>query len=736
MTGCPITRPTTRRGFLRTLAVGAAGLAFAADVRATAAAATFQPDLMLALDAAGRVRLTVRKVEMGQGAHAGLRAILAEELDLEPGRIELAQATSDPKFGQILTGGSFTAAGGWATLRLVGATARLMLVRAAAARWNEAPGRLATDGGAVLHPDGRRLPYGDLVADAARQPRPAPDAVRPKERGRHRIVGTGAGGVSPYHTEIVRGAARYGIDARLPGMLYASIERSPVIGGRAGGVDDAAARRVPGVVDVIALPGTAWPSQDHVRAGVAVLAENSWAAQRGRAALEVRWEDGPHQAFDSAAEMAEMVALCGTPGLPCRLEGSARDAAAAPPGARTAAAIYTFPYLAHAPMEPPNALAWVRDGFAEVWTGTQRQRRLHDALVRELGLPADGVLVHAPLLGGGFGRRLEVDYGLEAALLSRAAGRPVQVLWTREDDLTRGLYRPASAHRLTGWLDGAGMIGGHVHRTAAQSVFAQQEPGMMRPDGGDWTVGIPMATYGYAAANLAFEHHPMPARVPVAWWRGTASTTVQVAQECFMDELAALAGADPLEFRLRHLPPGRVSRAGYTEGEVVTFEADLMRRVLAAAAQAGGWGAPAPDGALGIACGLYDCPATYTACVAEVALRDGRPRVTRLVVATDCGLAVTPDVVRAQLVGGAVFALGSVFGQSIDFAGGRVRQRSFGDFPLPALADMPEIVPLVLESDRPPSGIGEPCIPVVTAAVMNAVSSATGRRVRSLPLGA
>ncbi|HYC03732.1 MAG TPA: molybdopterin cofactor-binding domain-containing protein [Azospirillaceae bacterium] len=728
-----LTHPT-RRGFLRTIALGTGGLLLAPDLLALPPqAAEFNPHLLLMLDSSGRIRLTLRKVEMGQGAHAGLRALVAGELDVPPERIELVQSTSDPKFGQILTGGSFTLAGGWLAFRPAIATARLLLLRAAAARWNAPVETLSTASGTVLHPDGRGLPYAELVADAARLPVPKPEEATPRPLSAHKPLGREAS--YPYHAAIVRGRAAYGIDQRLPGMLYASLERSPVIGGSIAMVDAEAAKRVPGVVDVVTLPGNAWPSQDHVRAAVAVLAENGWAAQRGRAALTIEWTDGPHGTFDSAAEQAEMATRCDAPGLPCRREGDTARATAAPRGMKSLEALYRFPYVAHAPMEPPNALAWVRDGRAEVWTGTQRQRRLHNALMRELNLSADRVLVHTPLLGGGFGRRLEVDYGLEAALLSRAVGRPVQVLWTRADDLACGLYRPASSHKVAGWLDKGGQVGGYLHRIAAQSVFGQQEPKLLTPEGADFSMSIPMATYGYAVPNLSFEQHPMPARVPVAWWRGTTSTTAQVVHECFMDELAALAGEDPLAFRLRHLPPGRVSKAAYTKGEEPSFTADLMRRTLKAAAEAANWGTPLKGGARGIAGGMYDCPATYTACVADVVLENGKPRVTRLVVATECGLALTPDIVKAQLVGGAVFALGSVLGQEITFAGGRVQQRDFAAFPLPGLRDLPEIMPVILESDRAPNGIGEPCIPIVTAAVMNAVSAATGKRVRSLPLG-
>lgn len=723
-----ILAPLGRRGFLKVVPLGGAALVLACRLpeAGAAGAETFSPNLAIAFDTTGGVRLTVRKVEMGQGAHQGLLTLAAVELDLDPARIILVQATSDPKVGQILTGGSFTLAGGWRSLRPAVATARLMFVQAAAARWGVATEGLRTADGAVLHPDGRRLAYAALVVDAARLP--VPDAKTVPLKPVEAFANAPGAGHGPYHAAVATGAARYGIDQRLPGMLFASIERAPVVGGRVLGFEEAAAKAVPGVVAVLPLAGNAWPTLDHVRAGVAVLAENSWAAQQGRAKLAVRWDDGPRGGFDSDAFRAAMLARAATPGIGCRREG---DLAAVPGNARRVERTYAFPYVAHAPLEPPNALAWVRDGRVEVWTGTQRQRRLHDALVRELKLPGDRVLVHSPLLGGGFGRRLEVDYGLEAALLSAQAGRPVQVLWTRADDLSHGLYRPASVHKLVGWVGRDGRVLGHAHRYVGESVFRQQEPQLVRADGYDFSMAIPFATYGYDVPALDFDQHPMEPQVPCAWWRGTASTTVQVAQECFMDELAALAGADPLDFRLRHLPAGRESRWEYTKGEVVTFRADLMRGVLDAAARAAGWGRTGV--AQGIACGLYDCPDTYTACVAEVVVEGGRPRLARLVVATDCGLVLNPDRVEGQVVSNAVFAVASL-GQAITFRDGRAQQESFADFPLPTAADLPEIRSVVLPSTRPPSGIGEPATSVVTAAILNALAKATGRRAEGLPV--
>ncbi len=721
--------PLGRRDFLKVVPLGGAALLLAGRLppAEAAEAATFSPHMSIAFDTTGAVRLTLRKVEMGQGAHQGLLTLAAVELDLDPARITLVQATSDPKFGQILTGGSYSLAGGWMALRPAVATARLMFVQAAAARWGIAAEGLRTADGAVLHPDGRRLAYAALVADAAKLP--VPDAKTVPLKPADAFAGAAGAGHGSPHAAVATGAACYGIDQRLPGMLFASIERAPVVGGTVLGFDEAAAKAVPGVVAVVPLAGNAWPTLDHVRAGVAVLAENSWAAQQGRARLAVRWDDGPRGGFDSDAFKAAMAARAATPGIGCRREG---DLAAVPKDARRVERTYAFPYVAHAPLEPPNALAWVRDGRAEVWTGTQRQRRLHDALVRELKLAGDKVLVHAPLLGGGFGRRLEVDYGLEAALLSAKVKRPVQVLWTRGDDLTRGLYRPASVHRLVGWVGQDGRVLGHAHRYVGESVFRQQEPQLVRADGYDFSMAIPFATYGYDVPALDFDQHPMEPQVPCAWWRGTASTTLQVAQECFMDELAALAGTDPLAFRLRHLPKGRESSWSYMEGGAVTFRADLMRGVLEAAAKAAGWGGRAGV-AQGIACGLYDCPDTYTACVAEVAMGGGTPRLSRLVVATDCGLAVNPDRVQAQLVSNAVFAFASLT-QAITFRRGRAQQESFADFPLPTAADLPEVEAVVLPSTRPPSGIGEPATPVVTAAILNALAKATGRRPAGLPL--
>jgi isoquinoline 1-oxidoreductase beta subunit len=726
-----------RRRLLRALAFGPIGLAWfdAAAVptsAAPAAAAQFRPHLWLALDASGGIRLTLRKVEMGQGIHTGLRLLVAEELEVAPADIEIVQSTSDPAFGNLTTGGSFSLAGQWLPLRRVAALARTLLVQAAAKTWGISAEECSARDAAVYWRD-RALRYAELVPIAATLPVPALSSIVPKPASAFRRIGRDD--AAAHHTPMVRGAATYGIDLRIPDMLCASIARAPAVNATVAAVDAQRAQQIPGVVAVETLAGNRWPALDHVRAGVAVLAKDHWTALRGRRELAVSWDRSRASSQDSAQTMLRLRALAAREGIVCRRAGELPRNGHHTRGLRRVSATITMPYLAHAQLEPLNATAMVTDAGIEVWTGTQRQRRLHDAIVRELGVTGDRVRVHAPLIGGAFGRRLEVDYGLEAVLLAARVKRPVQVLWTREDEFSAGLFRPASAHRLEGWIDRDGRVQGLRHHFAGESVLRQQEPAQIAPDGGDWTMTIALMSFFYRVPNLLFAHTPAEPELPCAWWRGTGATQVQVATECFMDELAAASGQDPLAFRLAHLPPGDTQVFTLSPGNTAPYRAQWMRGVLHAVAEKARWRGPHSGGrAYGIACGFYDCPETYTAAVVEMAGSADQPRITRITVATDCGRVVAPSPARAQVESNAVFAIGAALDQQITVRNGEVQQTGFADYAVPRIDQVPPIDTVFVPSERDPSGLGEPATPVVIAAICNAFAQLSRRPVRELPL--
>lgn len=703
----------SRRRLLQAAAATTCLIVFRSGAATPAAdkAARLRAHVTIELDTEGTVHVTSRKVEMGQGAHGTLLLVIAEELDVPPERFRLTQSDSAPRWGQMITGGSSTALAAWIHLRRAAGQARTLLMQVAAERWAVDAATCDTDRGFVVHaPSGRRVAYGELVAAAAARPLPAPEAVRYRPRGEYRWLGKPF--PQPQLRAVVEGRARYGIDQRVPGMLYATIERAPKVNGRLVRFDDSACKSVPGFIRAVALKGNRWPCLDHVRDGVAVVATHTGAALAARAKLKVEWDFSQALRTESSTLEREFRELAGKPGI--TFDGK-------PPspeeGAFDLQIDYTWPALAHAPLEPPNATARIVGSKIEVWTGTQRQRRLHDAIVRDLGFKNDDVLVHTPLLGGGFGRRLEVEYGLETAMLARAIGKPVQVVWTREDDLRFAPCRTPALHRVQANVDAAGRITRLRHRMVAESVLAQQEPDQLRKDGADWTMFVPMGAVPYKIGRIENEqHYPKQPSLPVSWWRGTGWTTATTSVECFINDLAAKRGEDALALRLRHLPEDHVFSAKFEDKTEYTVEAKLMRRVLLAAAEKAGWQQKPPAGTRRtIACGFYDCDATYVAVVAEAIPETGR--LQRVVVAVDCGTVVNPDAARAQVEGSIAFAHSAVMGRGLTLRDGEVEQRNFDAYLLERLEESPRIEVLLLPSERAVSGLGEPVVPAAIAAL-------------------
>jgi isoquinoline 1-oxidoreductase beta subunit len=549
----------------------------------------------------------------------------------------------------------------------------------------------------VLHvASGRRLGYGELAAAAARERVPEDPPL--KERGRWRLIGRKVPRLDG--PDKVRGRARFGCDVRVPGMHFAVIARPPVLGGQVARVDAGGARKVPGVRRVVQVPG-----------GVAVVADSTWAALRGRDALDVAFEPGPNGAFDSA-ELARRLAAA-IPEPPARSDGDVDLALAQ--AARHVQATYEVPLLAHATMEPMNATADVRGGRAELWLPTQSPTAAQAAVARALGLPPERVKVHVTFLGGGFGRRAVPDFAEEAALVSRAARGPVQVFWTREDDVRHDLYRPAGRNELRAGLDGHGRLLAWHHRVRAPSI-AKQLFGDARRWGDHPDVLESAIDFPYEAGAVRVDAAIPDVGVRVGWWRSVYASQNAFAEECFMDELAAAAGQDPLAFRLAHLP------------------ADArMRGVLALAAEKAGWGRPAPPGrARGLAC--HSSFGSHVAEIAEVSAEQGRLRVHRVVAAVDPGIVVNPDSVEHQVEGAIVYGLSAALRGEITVAAGAVVQGNFDDYEPLRMDEAPVVEVHVVPSDEDPGGIGEPGLPPIAPALANAVFALTGKRARRLPI--
>jgi isoquinoline 1-oxidoreductase beta subunit len=706
---------TNRRDFLKVTGALGAGLVlgFRLEAKGPSGRPEFRPNAYLALRPDGTVRISVPKTEMGQGVRTTLPLVVAEELDLDWSRIEVVTAQPGPEFKSMGTGGSTSVSTTWAPLRKAGATAREMLKTAAAARWNTSADLCHTANGFVLGPGGRKVGYGDLAEAAARLP--VPREVPLKRPADYRLLGKRTARVDG--PAIVTGQALFGLDVRRPGQRFAAVLRCSVPGGRPRTWDEAKAKAVRGVRAVLQVP-----------TGLAVVADTTWAAFRGREVLaaSLTWEEGTARDFSSAALEARMRAALTGPADEARKQGDAEKALAG--AARLIEAEYSFPYQAHATIEPMNATVHLQSEEAELWTGTQAPNQAQERAAAAMGLKPEQVTVNVALLGGGFGRRSGTDFSTEAAQVAKAAGGgPIQVVWDREDDFRHDLFHPATLHRLRAGLDATGAISAWTHRIAGPAVLRSWMGGRKSPAQAsveaNGALDIP-----YAIPALKVDYAEVEAPPPLGWWRGIEIVPNVFARECFLDEVAHASGRDPLQLRLALLgDQGRV-KFGRDEADI-----RRLKKVLQVAADKAGWGRKLPPGhGLGLACHAYD-GRTYAAQVAEVSIEKGQLRVHKITCAMDCGLALNPLGLEGQVEGGIAFGLSALYTQ-ITWEKGRTVQTGFQDFPVLRLADMPVVETYIVPSSEPPSGMGEPPVPVVIPAVLNAVFAATGKRLRRVPL--
>ncbi len=728
----------SRREFLKTSTVGSAALVIGFclpwDAGAQQAPPPPQPvgpfDAWVRVQADGTVSLVLAKSEMGQGVMTSLPMILAEELEVDWASVRVEQARTDPRIYRSLgTGGSSSVRTSWEPLRRAGAAAREMLITAAAQAWSVPREECAAEKGAVIHrPSNRRAAYGELVEAASKLPIPDLATVPLKKPEQFRIVGQN---VPRTDTPAkVDGSARFGLDVRVPGMLYAVIARCPTFGGKPKKFDAAKAKAVPGVRHVAEIPAVG--TGVFTAGGVAVVADNTWAAIKGRDALAIEWDRGPHAGESTESLWAQFKQLTAQPGKVIRNDG---DAAAALAGAaKKVEAVYELPFLAHATMEPMNCTADVRADRAELWAPTQFPDWNQRAVAQVTGLAPQSVIVHTTLMGGGFGRRAMPDFAVEAAQVSKAVGKPVMLVWTRDDDMQHDFYRPASYHKFEGAVDAKGQPTAWLHRMVSTSIaamwpfFDATKPEASEVSGAcDWPYAIP---------NFRMEYAPAKSGVPVAWWRSVEHSITGFVTDGFMDELAAAAGRDPLEFRLALLAPeasGPRKVTNPTDPEGPPLDTVRFRRVLATAAEKAGWGKPLPKGrGRGIAC-VYSFQ-SYVAEVAEASVdAKGNVRVHRVVCAVDCGRVVNPEIVKAQLESGVVYGLSAALKGEITIKGGAVEQTNFNDYDVLRIEEMPVVEVHIVPSTEAPTGVGEPGVPPIAAAVANAVFAATGKRVRRLP---
>lgn len=700
-----------RRDFLKASALAGGGLVIALSLpgcgkrKPAGPAAGGQPNAWLVIGGDNRITVLVDRSEMGQGVYTALPMLLAEELEVPLAAITVEAAPAGADYvnqliGVQITGGSTSVRDAWDRLRQAGAAARVMLIQAAAAEWGVDAGECRVEGGRVIHDDGDALTYGEVAEAASRLP--APKDVPLKTPERFTLIGTRAKRTDTPGK--VDGSAQYGLDVRLPGMLYAALAQCPELGGSVRSVDAAAAEAMPGVRRVLTT-GT----------GVAVVADHFWQARQARDALGIEWNAGPNARLDTK-QIAALLAGVAAPGSGIAVRSDGDAASAIKGAARVVRATYRLPLLAHATLEPMNCTADVRADGCDLYVGTQWQDAAQATAASAAGLEPAQVRVHTMLLGGGFGRRLELDFIPAAVEAAKAVGKPVQMIWTREDDMTHDAYRPPAHDRVAGAFDRDGRLVAWQFHLVGPSVTARMFPGAVA----DPAVADPFAVeaaqnYPYEVPNVSVDYLRQEIGIHVGYWRSVSHALNCFVAESFMDELAHAANKDPFEFRRDLL--GRQPR---------------FRRVLEEAAAMAGWGKPPAGRHHGIA--LMEGYGTYLAQVAEVSVTGGALKVHRIVCVVDCGQMVNPAIVESQIEGGIVFGLTAALWGEITLDRGRVRETNFDRYRLMRLNESPLIEVRLLESAEAPGGIGEPSTSVVAPAVCNAIFAATGRRLRELPI--
>jgi len=730
-----------RRTFLKTSAAGGAALliGFHLPARASDPAEEHEKPPVNPLNAWVRitpdnhVTLILAKSEMGQGIMTALPMILAEELCLDWKQVSIEQAPTNPQIYDHGTGGSGSVGGSWLPLRQAGAAAREMLIAAAAKKWEVATDTCKAQNGYVVHGHPQRsYKYGELVADAALLPIPNFKEVPLKNSRDFTIVGHDTHRVEAALK--ATGTAVFGIDARPDGLLYAVIARCPVFYGKVASFDATKAKAVRGVRDVFQIEVSGRGAS--TTGGVAVLADNSWAAIEGRKALEVKWDEGAAASESTEELRKQFIANAAKPGKVVRNEGDA-DAALAS-ASKKLEAVYELPFAAHVCMEPMNCTVDIQADRAEAWVPTQAPQWAQGVIAEAAKLPPEKVAVHTMLMGGGFGRRYQADFVMEAAQVAKAAGKPVMVVWTREDDMQHDFYRPASYHKCQGAVDAAGNLAAWKHFQTSTSIAAKwREKGEENAEQGEFGTG---ATVPYSSPNIRIEYTLAHSSAPRAWWRSVEHSSSGFVVESFVDELAAAAGQDPLEFRLRLIGESR-KIPQFGEGpDAAPLDTARLKAVLRLAAEKAGWGKPLPEAeGRGIA-GFFSFD-TYTAAVAEISIRQNSLKIKRLVCAVDCGRVVNPNGVRAQVESAAIYALTATLKDAITVERGRIVQSNFNDYQMMRMKEAPPIEVHLVASEEKPTGIGEPTVPVIAPALCNAIFNATRKsqkdvRIRRLPIRA
>lgn len=745
----------SRRSFLRGVAVGTFVLAVRVAPPASAQEKKYggdamsgglkdDPRIFLSIADDGTVTLLCHRAEMGQGVRTSWAMVVADELEADLARVKVQQAPGDEaRYGNQNTDGSRSMRHHFEPLRRIGAAARQMLEAEAAVRFGVPVAAVKAINHEVVHAaSGRRLGFGALARGAAARPVPAREDLVFKQPGQFRYIGRDHVALID-NFDITTGRAVYGIDARLEAMAYAVVARPPVYGGKVKRFDASKALKVPGVLKVVPIEAPAIPSAFQPLGGIAVVAENTFAAIKGRALLEIEWDDGPNGRYDSAQFRRTLEAAAAKPGKVVRNDGDVARALAQ--ASRRIEATYYIPHLAHVPMEPPSATARVTGERCEIWASVQNPEAIRADLAQRFNLPREKVVVHALLLGGGFGRKSKPDFASEAAILSRAmGGRPVKLTFTREDDLQHGFYHTVSVERLEAGLDARGKPIAWLHRTVAPTIGSLFAPDPQHE--GAFELAMGAVDMPFAIPNVRVENPQARAHTRIGWYRSVSNIPHAFAIQSFVAELAAAAGSDPKDYLLELIGPDRVIDPAALSDQWVygedpkryPFDTGRLRRVIEKAAAEAGWGRKlAPGHGLGIA--AHRSFVSYTAVVVEVAVGPkGELSIPRADIAFDCGAVVNPDRVRAQLEGAVVMGVSLATQEAISFKAGRVEQSNYDGYPVARINAAPGEIRTHLVTptgcDQPLGGVGEPGLPPVAPALVNAIYAATGKRIRALPI--
>jgi len=734
-----------RRGFLGTI-FSAGALVLGAKLLPESASAAevnpgkqpWYPSVYLGVEPDGSVIIVAHRSEMGTGIRTSLPMVAADELDVEWSKVRVEQALGDKKYGSQDTDGSNSIRSFYDPLRIAGATARAMLLTAGAAKWGVAASECKAVNGQVTHAgSNRKASYGELAALAAKQAVPKPETLQFKSPSEYRYIGKGVPSVDL--DDLVSGHGKFGMDAKMPGMVYASIERPPVIGGKVNSVNDADARKVRGVqqtVQIDKFAGTTYGFQP--LGGVAVIADNTWAAMQGRKKLKIDWDLGANSNYDSDSFKTELI---DTSRKPCKVVRNVGDvdqafAKAATGEGKIHEAEYYCPMLAHASMEPPAAVADFKNGKVEIWTATQNPQAVQETVAQVMGIKPKDVACHVTLLGGGFGRKSKPDYAAEAAVLSKKVGKPVKVVWSREDDVKFDYYHSVAAMYLKAATDANGNPVAWLHRSVFPPIGSTFDSSTTY---GDLEMGLGWNDLPFDIPNHRAENGPAKAHVRIGWMRSVANVYHAFAVQSFLDELAAAANRDRVEYYLAALGPARTIDLGPGAADTAAkypLDTARIRRVVETVADKSGWASKKSGNGRGYGLAVHRSFLTYVAAVVEVEVdAQGKVKIPRVDIALDTGQVIHPDRVRAQFEGAAVFGTSIAMLGEITAKNGRIQQSNYNDYLVARMPEAPyETHVHLVNSNAPPAGVGEPGVPVMAPAICNAIFAATGKRIRELPI--